>query len=116
MKTMIEYNRNLVLAKVRQCFPREDPEKVMTLLDLYGKESYEQERERVQIAIIKLSQGDLDKLRENVKAAKNDFRDVLAYVEYPEEMKKETWKMKDQEEASRIRERDRKQYLDWLNR
>ena len=116
MKVMIEYNRSLVLANVRQCFPDEDPENVMALLDLYGIESYEQERERVQIAIIKLSQGDLDNLRENVKAAKNDFRDVLAYAEYPEEMKKETWKMTDQEETSRIRERDRKQYLDWLNR
>jgi hypothetical protein len=34
----------------------------MEILDLYGIESHEGERERVQIAILKLSEGDDDKL------------------------------------------------------
>jgi hypothetical protein len=40
-----------------------------------------------------------------VETAKSDFRDVLAYAEYPEEMRKQVWKMSDKEEVKRIRER-----------
>lgn len=88
---MVDYNRDLVIAKARQCFPNEDQEKIMGILDLYGKESHERELERVQIAILKLSDGDLENLRAYVKTAKSDFRDVLAYAEFPEEMRKDTW-------------------------
>jgi hypothetical protein len=86
----------------------------MDILDLYGKEFYSRERERVQIAILKLSGGDLESLRAHVEIAKSDFRDVLAYAEFPEEMSKYNWKMSDKEEVKRIRERDRQQYIDWL--
>ena len=111
---MVDYNRDLVIAKAEQCFPNEDLGKIMDILDLYGKELYARERERVQIAILKLSGGDLENLREYVEMAKSDFRDVLASAEYPEEMSKDTWKMSDKEEVKRIRERDRQQYIDWL--
>jgi hypothetical protein len=113
-ESMIDYNRDLVIAKARQCFPNEDPGKIMDILDLYGKEFYARERERVQIAILKLSGGDLENLREYVEMAKSDFRDVLASAEYPEEMRRDTWKMSDKEEVKRIRERDLQQYIDWL--
>ena len=111
---MVDYNRDLVIAKARQCFPNEDQEKIIGILDLYGKESHVRELERVQIAILKLSGGDLESLRAYVEIAKRDFRDVLAYAEFPEEMSKDTWKMSDKEEVNRIRERDRQQYIDWL--
>lgn len=86
----------------------------MGILDLYGKESHEQGKARVQIAILKLSGGDLENLRAYVEIAISDYRDVLAYAEYPEEMSKNTWKMSDKEEVNRIQERDRQQYIDWL--
>ena len=111
---MVDYNRDLVIAKARQCFPDEDQAKVMDILDLYGKESHVRELERVQIAILKLSGGDLENLRAHVEIAKSDYRDVLAYAEFPEEMRNYTWKMSDKEEVNRIRERDRQQYIDWL--
>ena len=111
---MIEYNRDLVIGKVRQCFPNEVLEEIMSILDLYGSELYEKERERIQIAIIKVSEGNLDKLRESVKAAKLDFRDVLAWAEYPEEMSQYTWNIHDKEALNTIRNRDRRQYLEWL--
>ncbi len=111
---MVEYNKDLVVAKVNQCFPNEDEEKILGILNLYGRETYERERERVQIAILKLSDGNLEKLRKSIEIAKSDYRDVLAYAEYPEEMGKDTWRMSDKE-ARRIREKDRQQYLNWLN-
>ncbi len=114
-KSTVEYNKGLVVAKVKQSFPNEDQEKILAILNLYGKETYEQEQERVQIAILKLSDGDLERLRKNIETAKRDYRDVLAYAEYPEATSKDTWKMRDKEEVRRIRERDRQQYFNWLN-
>jgi hypothetical protein len=70
------------LAKAQ--FPNVDLAVVLAILDEYGIASYEQERERVQLAILKLSQGDEDRLLHNVAAAKEDFRDVLMWAEEPD--------------------------------
>jgi hypothetical protein len=45
-----------------------------------------------------------------------DFRDVLAYAEYPGEMKTAPTEMRDmpEEDAQSIRQRDREQYEAWL--
>jgi len=74
--------RNLVLAKVREVFPHHSPSDVRAILDLYGVEPYERERERVQLDILKLSEGDIDKLRKVVGLAKRDYRDVIVAAEY----------------------------------
>ena len=111
---MIKYSRELVMKKAKDVFPNTDTSAIMSILDQYGVEPYEQERERVQVAILKLSDGDMQSLKESVEAAKQDYRDVLAYAEFPLEMKSETWKL-DEQKAKEIREKDRKQYLEWLN-
>ena len=64
--------------------------RVLELLDSYGVEPYEQERERVQVAILKLSAGSEAKVREYVAVAKRDYRDVLFWAEYPEESRLDT--------------------------
>lgn len=74
-----------MLAAVRQWLPDEDTATVLAVLDAYGTEPYERERERVQIAILKLSEGNVDKLLQCVTAAKLDYRDVLYWAEYSEE-------------------------------
>ena len=63
---------------------------MLELLDTYGVESYERERERVQLAILKLGEGNEKKLREFVAVARRDYRDVLFWAEYPEEAKLDT--------------------------
>jgi hypothetical protein len=60
------------------------------LLDDYGMEPDERERERVQLDILKLSDGNEEKVREYVAVAKRDYRDVLFWAEYPEESKLDT--------------------------
>jgi hypothetical protein len=65
-------------------FPKSAQSCVLELLDIYGVESYERERERVQLAILKLSEGNEEKLREFVAVAKRDYRDVLFWAENPE--------------------------------
>src|SRR6266404_464647 len=84
------HTRDEVLAVVQKTFPESNWPRVLQLLDGYGVESYERERERVQLAILKLSKGNEDKLREFVAVAKRDYRDVLFWAENPEEARLDT--------------------------
>jgi hypothetical protein len=100
---------------------------VQDILDQYGVESYEKGRARVQLAILKVFQegttgqesGEqkLERLRGLVRAAKCDYRDVLAWAEYPEQIKMGFIEMKKltPQEGKALRKRDREQYLRWLN-
>lgn len=113
---MPRVTRKKVLEKVRHYWPHEDSTEIMALLDRYGVETFEGGRDRVHLAILKLCQGDLEQLPELVAMAKRDYRDVLAYAEYPEEIRLgfvEMGKLSP-EEARAVRQRDRAQYLKWL--
>src|SRR6266581_8316593 len=83
-------SRDEVLAAVQKAFPESSWAYVVDLLDNYGVEPYERERERVQLAILKLSAGNEEKVREFVAVAKRDYRDVLFWAEYPEEARLDT--------------------------
>ena len=74
----------------------------------------------MQLAVLKLSGGDRDKLVANFEAANLDIRDVLAYAEYPRQMEANhlnhfNLSKAEQQESKAIRESDCVQYLDWLN-
>jgi hypothetical protein len=115
-----------VIRKVEKLLSTHDVATVMEILDQYGVKSYETGRTRVQLAILKVFQGGarenespeeaLDRLRRLVTAAKSDYRDVLAWAEYPAEIKKGFVGMKEltKTEASELRKRDREQYEQWL--
>jgi hypothetical protein len=79
----------------------------------YGTRSHEREEIRVRVAVLKLSDGSLERLQALIAHAKRDYRDVLAWAEYPEEMRNLTWRLPVAEQA-RIRTADRVQYLAWL--
>src|SRR5437016_7919414 len=80
----------MVVATIKSSFPESSRARVLELLGGYGIESYERERERVQLAILKLSGGSEEKLREFLAVAKRDYRDVLFRAEYPEESRLDT--------------------------
>src|SRR5216684_769646 len=84
------HSRDEVVAVVRKSFPEGAHTRVIELLDTYGVESYERERERVQLAMLKLSGGSEEKLREFLAVAKRDYRDVLFWAENPEEARLDT--------------------------
>src|SRR5437763_7093011 len=84
------HTRDEVVAVVQKTFPESAHNRVLELLDSYGVESYERERERVQLAILELSEGNEEKVREFVAVAKRDYRDVLFWAEYPEESRLDT--------------------------
>jgi len=84
------YSGDQVVASVEATFPKSGWARVLDLLESYGVESYERERKRVQLAILKLSAGSEEKVREYVAVAKRDYRDVLFWAEYPEESRLDT--------------------------
>jgi 16S rRNA C1402 N4-methylase RsmH len=98
-----------------------EQERVASLLAEYGQESHEREAARVQLAILKLSEGQAERVAELVTAAKRDYRDVLMWAEYPEEGRA-LWALRpnltaeERDRLSRIRQRDREQYLKWLRK
>ena len=113
---MPRVSRKKVLEIIAHYWPDADPDEITIILDGYGLASSEQGRDRVQLAILKLCEGQMERLPELVRMAKTDYRDVLAYAEYPEEMKLGFIEMRklSPEEARAVRQRDRDQYLSWL--
>ena len=108
------WTRDRVLSVVKREFPTEDPETIVALLDAYGVEPHETGRDRVQLAILKLSQGDPEKLLYWIDIAKRDYRDVLAFAEYPGQMRAPLKLAPDL--LQKIMEEDRTQYVAWLLR
>jgi hypothetical protein len=75
----------------------------------------DKESPRVQLAILKLSEGDPEKLLNYIEAAKIDYRDVLAWAEYPEQIRTGATRFNtalDQYEV--ILDADHRQYEAWL--
>jgi len=113
---MARAHRARVVHKVTRYWPHLHRQEIMEVLDQYGAESTERGRARVQLAILKLSEGEIERLADLVAMAKRDYRDVLAYAEYPEAMKLGFVGMQalSPEESEAVRRRDREQYRSWL--
>jgi hypothetical protein len=73
------------MAAAQSAFSGQPVATIMEILDLCGAESNAEGRARVQLAILKLSEGDENKLLHYVEAAKQDYRDVLFWTDHPEE-------------------------------
>jgi hypothetical protein len=100
---------------IRREFPNHNEDEIKALLARYGRRRWEAEPERVHLAILKLSDGDFEKLRMNLEIACDDYRDVLAMAEYPLSMKHGFGPYK-KGERKMIYDADWKQYVEWLNR
>ena len=88
--------RRLVERVVRRDFSAEQFENVMAILDEYPKASWPSDVERVQLDILKLSNGNKDSIHKYIK---EDYRDLISAAEYP----------------GGNYERDWQQYLAWAN-
>jgi hypothetical protein len=78
----IFFTRADVTEYATKLFPQEDITLLLSILDQYGSQGHEQERERVHMAILYLSNGSIDGLDYHVQRAKQDYRDVLYWAEY----------------------------------
>jgi hypothetical protein len=102
---------------VRRDFPDEQFDIVMSVLTEYGTEKWHREPSRVQLAAMKLADGDVNALRRHIDTAKQDYRDVLAAAEYPEYSKK-MFRVRElpSREQNRIVDDDWRQYETWLRK
>ena len=73
-----QWMRDDVVGDIPHRFPHEGVNTILTLLDTYQGA----EQARVQIAILKLSAGDLTRLRHDIDAAQQDYRDVIYWAFY----------------------------------
>ena len=111
------FRREVVEAKVKSLFPSHDPAEILRLLDedvpsFWG-------RERMQLNILKLSDGDLDRLRHYIEVARSgrDFMQVIDLSEYPESSRVGIHdKGLFYGGHKRLIERDLRQYLNWLKK
>ena len=105
----IEPSPELVQRKLRDCFP--DPAAAAvagSLLNAY----LDNETERVQLAVLMLSRGDVGRLQELVEKANEDYREVLVDAEYPGEI--QTSPDAPKSELAAVRDQDRERYETWL--
>ena len=68
---------------IRREFPPEQVEQVRGILERYGSGPGQREPDRVRVAVLKLAGGDLERLEHFAGVAGTDYRDVLAFAEYP---------------------------------
>lgn len=103
-------------------FPKAPIAEILAILNEYDPKDWHNERDRVHLAALKLSGGDIAELRMWVaracckdSTAYYDYRDLLMNAEYPEDAKSNDAKYGKGERA-RVYEADWKQYQDWLNK
>jgi aminopeptidase N len=100
----------VLYAKLGRMFPDEaERAQAREALWLYGTESWERERERVRLAILKLAGASLEQIRCYCALAKVDVRDVLAWAEYPSWMARQA-----RVGLERIAAAERRRYQAWL--
>ena len=114
----------LVITKIRQLFPPLQQEQAIRLLETecarnlpFSEHDSPQDLERIRLAVLKLSAGDLAELRRNVELARVDWRDAILLAEQPEAaaIGLAEYSTFDDESRAAIDERDRRQYVAWLN-
>ena len=101
---------------VNRDFPGEDTAAAREMLASYGKESWHREVPRVRLAILKLAEGSLQKLGGAVKMASRDYRDVLAYAEYPSYFQSIAPNEPDAAKRNRAVDDDWRQYRGWFEK
>ena len=109
------FRREVVESKVKCLFPEHNPSEILQLLD-DGITSFF-ERERMQLDVLKLSNGDLDKLKYYLGLAESESLKVRRLAEYPESSKRDL-QSKDLLGGDHKKEieRDFRQYLNWLKK
>jgi len=90
---------------------------VLSVLDEFGKQEWnEPANPRVRLAILKLADGDLEALSKHTAVAIQDFRDVLAWAEYPKWSKEIGFDKVPRRVEQKAIKADWQQYCEWLGR
>ena len=99
---------------VRREFSPADAPAAFVMLEEYGKKDGHRELARVRMAVLKLAGGSLERLKENLALADQDYRDVLSFAEYPRAFTEISPSEKDHAKRERVEQADWRQYCAWL--
>ncbi|WP_078816044.1 hypothetical protein [Prosthecobacter debontii] len=102
---------------IRRDFGTNQVARVNAILSRYGEADWQREPDRVHLAILKMAQGDIEKVESCTTTACSDYRDVLVAAEY-RRYAELTWPGRstpalEQEKAA---EEDRAECQAWLRR
>jgi len=95
----------VVATKINDMFPEEERPAALRIVETCPGH----ERTRVQLAMLKNSEGDLARLADQVRLAEIDYRDVLAPAEFPRQLRTSP-----AETTEEMRFQDRRDYETWL--
>ena len=87
---------------------------VLDILEVYGREDFHQEVERVRLGVLRISGTDLGKIQQNTNLACSDFRDLLVAAEYPLTFNQDRLRKDDAAEYAKIEQQEREKYEAWL--
>lgn len=107
MKTLLECK---LAAMFPDAFTRR---RVHRILQNYGNQRHEREPDRVRLAILKLAGADLQSVEKYTGYACADYRDVIAWAEYPRQARQ--WEMPAGDAKQKMIEADLAEYEDWLH-
>lgn len=107
--------REVVEAKVKSLFPHQSADEILRLLDAAPSHWGQV---RVQLAILKLSRGDLNRLRHYVETAQRNFLQVIGAAEYPKATRIGLLNVAQMPDYLRelIHNSDLRQYMAWLKK
>jgi hypothetical protein len=88
----------------------------LSILEEFGKQDWNRPDPRVRLAILKLANGDLDRLLDETKTAIEDYRDVLAAAEYPRYVREIGFGDVPETMKQVVIDDDWRQYQEWLQR
>jgi hypothetical protein len=95
-------------------FGKERLSDVLSLLGEFGKQPWNTPSARVSLAILKLANGDIDRLREALDIAMRDYRDVLAAAEYPTYHREIGFDDVDEDKRRNVIDADWAEYREWF--
>ena len=98
---------------VTRLFAAPDRGAATAMLSEHARHANHPEVVRVQVAVLKLSDGQPDRLRQMLTHAMNDYRDVLAWAEYPAQTVSPVTGLTAAQKTELI-QADEGQYLAWL--
>ena len=101
---------------IERDFGSSQHERVMSVLLGFEGVVHEHVRARVLLSVLKMADGDIEKVEKYVLLALKDYRDVLAMAEYPGWAREDGIEPLDEATEQEVIREDWLQYIDWLNR
>ena len=102
----------LVRGKVLARFPAAAAAEALRVVESYGGP----DADRVRLAALRLAGSDLEALRRRMESARADYRDLLAWAEYPRQTRLTAAELRALPEAEQqaLARADREEYEAWL--